>query len=49
MGLFLCAVNGNDKCLNAYENLQDRFVVDGVIGELYYVLSGILKGYKSGK
>ncbi len=45
--LFLCALNGNLDCLNAFESLNSRFVTDGASGELYSELLAILRVYKS--
>lgn len=46
MDLFVCAVNGNKQCIEAHDSLQQRFVVDGAVGELYYELNGLLQVYK---
>ncbi len=46
MELFICAVNGNTDCVEAYDSLRTRFVTDGAIGELYLELNGLLQTYK---
>ena len=45
VNLFYCAVNDNKDCQSAYKKLNERFVTDGAIGELYYELLGILNSY----
>jgi hypothetical protein len=46
MKLFICAVNGNEDCIIAFDNLQKRFVTDGAISELYFELFDLLITYK---
>jgi hypothetical protein len=49
MDLFICAVNGNEECIQATDSLRTRFVTDGAISELYYNLKGLLQIYKKEK
>jgi hypothetical protein len=44
--LFLCAINGNQACLQAFENLEQRFVTDGAVASLYSELSYLVQVYK---
>jgi hypothetical protein len=46
MELFICAMNDNKDCINAFDNLNTRFVTDGSIGELYLELYALLQSYK---
>jgi hypothetical protein len=46
VNLFLCALNDNSDCINAFDNLNTRFVTDGAIGQLYSELLAILKIYR---
>lgn len=46
VNLFLCTLNGNSDCINAFYNLNTRFVTDGATGQLYTELLAILKVYE---
>jgi hypothetical protein len=44
--LFVCALNGNEKCQEAFEKLNTRFVIHGPSSSFYELLSELLESYK---
>lgn len=41
--LFKCAINGDQRCIELFKSVNDKYVIDGSLAELYYDFNSLLE------